>query len=244
MTNLTRHLHALAHEGRRGGEAGGSRTRPLSTAWLHYPGEGIHFLEPPAAEKPIRLNTPEAQGLLFRAVDPLPDGTIAGAHRKARCGVYVSPTGPPAYLRKNSPGHFRASGGQLSVGPVLLYAEMFIAGQTELGGVGTAFRSTYPTARPPIDLCPRKLIERYIMNIYPVPLDTAAQSVGLWSDLIDHGLGKLAETIVLAAQDRSYRRATGQPPPPADRRTLVERVRALATAPERPARFRGASSRA
>lgn len=224
MTDASRWLHATQPGTREVPRPTGRS--PLRTAWLHYPGDGLHFIQAPTPGGHAFLETPEA-----------------GGHAFMLCPT--SPNISPGYLLRN-PRNPTPSGGdatpcsrpplcpRLSVGPVLLYAELFIASQTDLTGVADAFRSTYPTARPPLDLDPGKLVKNYATNIYPIPVEGQTRCNGLWADLISHGLGALAETMVLAAQDRSFRSVTGLPASPRHQQTLVERVRALAEAPGSP----------
>lgn len=210
----------------RGASRGLEPVTPLRVAYLHYPGDGLHFIEAPRHPGHAWLDTPEAQGRVFRGK----------AEHNGNENSWISQGSVQDFQGQGFEGRDIRGRGRLSVGPVMLYAEIFIDQHTSLSGIEAAYRSTYPTSQPPICLTRKSLIKHYILNIYPISPGTNHRSIGLWSDLIDHGLGQLAETMALAAQDRSYRRATGQSAPPPDRRSLVQRIRALSKSPLRPAR--------
>lgn len=174
---------------------------------LHYPGDGLHLIAHPGI-RTVHLGTPEARGQSYRC-------------RQAR---HPSPS-PYTF---DSAGVSDAGGRSkswLSLGPVLLYAQLFADELTDLGNLEEAFEQAYPGTTPPIPMNRRHLIPTFASHIYPLIPDTRKRSTGLWKDLVVHGLGRFAETLALAAQDRAYRERTGRGAPPAQRRTLVELIR-------------------
>lgn len=183
---------------------------------LHYPGDGLHLIAHPGL-RTLTLGTPEARGRLFccrQARHPSPLLYTAG------------PSGD-----SDAPGRNKS---WLSLGPVLLYAQLFADELTGLGNLDAAFEQTYPDTPPPIPMNRRHLIATFASHVYPLVPNTHKRSNGLWKDLAAHGMGRFAETLALAAQDRSYRERTGRGAPPAQRHTLVELVRSLPAPPRTP----------
>lgn len=182
---------------------------PLSVVPLHYPGDGLHLIAHPGL-RTVYLGTPEARGQPFCC-------------RQARHPSPIYDSAGPAGVA-DRPGQRQS---WLSLGPVLLYAQLFADDLTNLGSLEQAFEQAYPGTPPPIPMNRRHLIPTFAPHIYPLVPDTRKRSTGLWKDLVGHGLGRFAETLALAAQDRSYRERTGRGAPPAQRRTLVELIRNL-----------------
>lgn len=179
--------------------------RPLPFQPLHYPGDGLHFISSPNGHTAY-LGTPESGAQAFCC-----------RHK---------PTSP-AYTFRRQPTRGQPAT-RLSLGPVLLYAQMFVVDQTNLPSLEAAFEQAYPGTPPPIPMTKRDLLSGFASNIYPLVPDTRKRSIGLWKDLVGHGLGRMAEVIALAAQERSSFRAIGRGAPPNSRRQLVELIRSLA----------------
>jgi len=190
------------------GGLGPAGPTPLRVMPLHYPGDGLHLLSHPG-RRTLSLSTPEAAGQQFCCWETHTTPGRGGSRGTSHHVVH---------------DHLAAS--WLSLGAVMLYADMFVTELTDLGSLAQVFEDTYPATPPPIPLRSRFLIAGFASHIYPIVPDTRKRSRGLWSDLAVHGLGRLAETLALAAQEHAYRSDTGRAPPPAHRRTLIELVRA------------------
>lgn len=225
-------LMGQVYTSRHGNRPGGVCPQPqsLRVASLHYPGEGLHWITRPQQSDLVRLPTPEGEQL------PL---IYCQCGHGSVCGLDGGQRNRDDYNSTHDPTSEGGGEGRLSLGPVLLYADIFLARCTDLPDLESAFRSAYPTDRPPIRLARENLLAHYVLNIYPITMDKPKHSIGLFSDLIDHGMGRLADTLALAAQDRSYQSVTGQPASPAQRQRLVDRIRSLCKSPHRPARTAG-----
>lgn len=186
---------------------------PLRVVPLHYPGDGLHLIAHPGL-RTVYLGTPEARGQPFCC-------------RQARHPSPISYTVVPAGV-SDAPGYRQP---WLSLGPVLLYAQLFADELTDLVSLEEAFEQAYPGTPPPIPMNRRHLIPTFAPHIYPLVPDTRKRSTGLWKDLVAHGLGRFAETLALAAQDRSYRERTGRGALHTQRRSLVELIRSLPALP-------------
>lgn len=194
--------------------------RPLPFQSLHYPGDGLHFITCPNGHIAY-LGTPESRAQAFC------------------CRHKTSPTYTPR--QQQTPG---LPATRLSLGPVLLYAQMFVVDQTNLPSLEAAFEQAYPGTPPPIPMNKRDLLSGFASNIYPLVPDTRKRSAGLWKDLLDHGLGRMAEVIALAAQDKAYRETTGSPAPHQARRLLQDLVTSQGNPVRCSARLPHVSSRA
>lgn len=127
----------------------------------------------------------------------------------------------------NCPHRVFRGRGVISLGPVLMYAELFIDNHTDLGSLSAAFKQAYPRQDPPIPVDRDHLVRNYIVHIAPLVPNERSTTIALWSDLTDHGLNRLAEVIVLAAQDRAFRKAINKPPTYTHRDIVRTLVRSL-----------------
>ena len=190
-----------------------------------------------------------------RAGEDLPGGSLSRAvalpvilvHQPGDGLHYIEQPKPHGHTWLRSPeGHDQCFGGRgrLSLGPVLMYADIFIRRYTKLRGVDQAYKQAYPRAAPPFPLDRDWLVRHFIVHVMPIDPGGRRNSIALWNDLTAHGLNRLAEVIVLAAQDKAYRAATHQPPPWPAKDTARHLVQSLCLRHRSPARLPGASSRA
>jgi hypothetical protein len=144
---------------------------------------------------------------------------------------HPKPDGNTWFKTPETKGRLFRGRGRTSLGPVLMYADIFIRSKTLLDGVAEAFALAYPGLKPRMRLDRDDLVTNYIIHIMPVDPATRPYEIPLWQDLTDHGLNRLAQTILLAAQEISYRDATGDPPPESAKRFLRDLARSLRPSP-------------